>query len=134
MQVETFGGLRARVIGGADGRGGGDGPVVVLLHGYGAPGEDLVPLGRELGLGRDVRFVFPEAHLRLQGMGSWDARAWWPIDMERLQVAIATGNARDLTRERPEGLDVARERLLSLLDEVERRLGGPVTLGGFSQG
>jgi phospholipase/carboxylesterase len=137
MAGVTFGGLEARVVGGTDGRGGGDGPVVVLLHGFGAPGDDLVPFANALGLAKAVRFVFPCAPLRLEGMGSFDSRAWWMIDMERLQLAIMTGRARDLTTEVPEGLPAARERLFALLDEVEAKLGvtsDRITLGGFSQG
>lgn len=132
-----MGGLQARVTGGTDGRGGGDGPVVVLLHGFGAPGEDLVPLGQALGLPREVRFVFPAAPLSLDSVGLFGGRAWWMIDMERLQLAIMTGRARDLTKESPPELPAAREQVLALLDDVERRLGAPserVVLGGFSQG
>lgn len=135
--METLGGLRARITGGPDGRGGGDGPVVVFLHGFGAPGEDLVPLGPALGLPRAVRFVFPAAPLTLDGVGMYGGRAWWMIDMERLQHAIMTGRARDLTSEVPEGLAPAREQVLALLDDVELKLGAPsdrVVLGGFSQG
>lgn len=137
MRTETFGGLRTRIVGGTDGKGGGDGPVVVLLHGFGAPGEDLVPFGTALGLPRDVRFVFPAAPLSLDDQGMFGGRAWWHIDMERLQLAIMTGRARDLSKDVPEGLPVARERVLALLDEVEGKLGAPferIVLGGFSQG
>lgn len=137
MRTETLGGLTARITGGTDGRGGGDGPVVVLLHGFGAPGEDLVPLGPALGLPRDVRFVFPTAPLSLDAHGMFGGRAWWMIDMERLQVAIMTGRARDLTRDVPAGLAPARDQVLALLDDVERHLGvapEQVVLGGFSQG
>jgi hypothetical protein len=43
-------------------------PCVVLCHGFGAPGDDLVPLADELfrlrpALARKVRFAFPEAPL-----------------------------------------------------------------------
>lgn len=137
MRTETLGGLSARISGGTDGRGGGDGPVVVLLHGFGAPGEDLVPLGPALGLPRDVRFVFPAAPLSLDAHGMFGGRAWWMIDMERLQLAIMSGRARDLTRDLPPGLPAAREQVHSLLDDVERRLGAApeqTVLGGFSQG
>jgi phospholipase/carboxylesterase len=137
MRTETFGGLRTRVMGGTDGKGGGDGPVVVLLHGFGAPGEDLVPFGSALGLPRDVRFLFPAAPLSLDDQGMFGGRAWWHIDMERLQLAIMTGQLRDLSGEVPEGMPAARERVLALLDEVERTLGAAperTILGGFSQG
>ena len=44
MLTEMIGPLRAHLTGGSDGNGGGNGPVVVLLHGFGAPGTDLVAL------------------------------------------------------------------------------------------
>ena len=44
MRIAQFGGLTVRLTGGTDGKGGGNGPIVVLLHGFGAPGDDLVPL------------------------------------------------------------------------------------------
>ena len=34
MRTERLGGLQVRVTGGMDGRGGGEGPVVILLHGF----------------------------------------------------------------------------------------------------
>ncbi len=134
MKVEQLGGLKVRLTGGTDGRGGGDGPVVVLLHGWGAPGDDLVPLGQEIAAPRGTRFVFPEAPLSLQ-MGFGDSRAWWMLDLEQRQREIAAGHARDLSRKVPEGLAEARTKVIALLDELERRLGAkPIVLGGFSQG
>src|SRR4051812_9883368 len=88
MREVQLGTLKARISGGTDREGAGAGPVVVLLHGYGAPGTDLVSLGRELAVPSDVRFVFPEGPLDL-GFGG--ARAWWPIDMARLQERFDAG-------------------------------------------
>ncbi len=134
MKVEQFGGLKVRLTGGTDGRGGGDGPVVVLLHGWGAPGDDLVPLGQEIDAPRGTRFVFPEAPLSFQ-MGFGDSRGWWMLDIEKRQREIAAGRARDLSCEVPKGLAEARAKVIALLDELERRLGAKsVVLGGFSQG
>ena len=134
MKVEQLGGLKVRLTGGTDGRGGGDGPVVVLLHGWGAPGDDLVPLGQEIAAPRGTRFVFPEAPLSLQ-MGFGDLRGWWMLDLEQRQREIAAGRARDLSRKVPEGLAEARSKVIALLDELERRLGvKQMVLGGFSQG
>lgn len=134
MKVEQLGGLKARLTGGTDGRGGGEGPVVVLLHGWGASGDDLVPLARELDAPKGTRFVFPEGPLSLP-MGFWDARGWWMLDLERRQREIAAGRARDLSREVPKGLAEARAMIAALLEELDRRLGPhPLVLGGFSQG
>ncbi len=134
MKLDQLGGLKARLTGGTDGRGGGTGPVVILLHGWGAPGDDLVPLGSEIDAPTGTRFVFPEAPLSLQ-MGFGESRGWWMLDLEQRQREIAAGRARDLSRRIPEGLAEARARVMALLDESEHCLGAQqIVLGGFSQG
>ena len=61
MRVDKLGGLTVRLTGGVDGKGGGAGPLVVLLHGFGAPGDDLVALSEYLDAPAGTRFLFPEA-------------------------------------------------------------------------
>lgn len=136
MQTRQFGSLRARVVGGSDGKGGGEGPVVVLLHGFGAPGTDLVPLHQVFRVAEDVRWVFPEAPLDLSPMGFGPgARAWWMIDIAALERAQMTGEVRDRSQDIPEGLAPAREAMIELLDTVQRELSpSTLVLGGFSQG
>jgi phospholipase/carboxylesterase len=133
MKELTLGTLRARLCGGTDREGGGAGPVVILMHGYGAPGTDLVPLWRELSVPHEVRFVFPEAPHDL-GFGG---RAWWPIDMVRLQERFQKGAVEQLIAEVPEGIVEARTAVLAMLDAMQREIGlVPETtiIGGFSQG
>lgn len=138
MKRERWAGLSVCVTGGSDREGGGDGPVVVLLHGYGASGEDLVPLWRLLRVPRETRFVFPEAPLTLEAFGS-DARAWWQLDLEAMQRRVS-GQADDpdaRARTEPRGLAEARAAVVALLTEVRTRLNVAderVLLGGFSQG
>lgn len=136
MQSRQFGSLRARVVGGSDGKGGGEGPVVVLLHGFGAPGTDLVPLHQVFRVADDVRWVFPEAPLDLGALGFGPgARAWWMIDMAALERAQMTGEIRDRSQDIPEGLAPVRKAMVELLDAVERELQpSKLVLGGFSQG
>ena len=43
MRKTTLGELDVVLAGGPDRNGGGDGPMLVLMHGFGAPGNDLVP-------------------------------------------------------------------------------------------
>jgi phospholipase/carboxylesterase len=114
----------------------------VFCHGFGAPGDDLVPLGveflqREPALRDRVLFVFPEAPLSLAAQGLPGGRAWWLIDMFKLQRAVELGEFRDLRREKPTGLDSARELLNGTIDQLMMDLNLPLTrivLGGFSQG
>src|SRR5260221_11214931 len=132
MREAALGGWRTRICGGTDREGGGTGPVVILMHGFGAPGTDLVPLWRELSVPHDVRFVFPEAPLELDFGG----RAWWPIDMARLQERFEKGAER-LIAEVPAGIAEARCAVLALLEALERELSlvpETTVIGGFSQG
>lgn len=139
MRKLVLGGLQAHLTGGSDGQGGGTGPLVVLLHGFGAPGTDLVPLAAEVDAPQSVRWLFPMAPLVLDPGAPEVAapRAWWMIDMVELQVAAMTGEFAPLTERKPAGIDEARAKLVSLLDAAERELGvaqAQVVLGGFSQG
>jgi phospholipase/carboxylesterase len=136
MHEEQIGGLRARITGGTDGKGGGRGPLILLLHGFGAPGNDLVPLGDVLNVPAGTRFVFPEGPLSLS-FGPGDARAWWLIDMARIAQDRAAGRVRDLSQDIPKGLAPARETMLAFLKEIEQKFGADpkkTVLGGFSQG
>jgi phospholipase/carboxylesterase len=114
---------------------------VVLCHGFGAPGDDLVPLGaaffeRRPELAARARFVFPEAPLSLEQLGLPFGRAWWQIDLDRVAAARDPESIRRLSQETPEGLPRARRLLLGLLEELRRSTEGPTKflLGGFSQG
>jgi phospholipase/carboxylesterase len=134
MQVTTLGELDVRITGGDDGNGDGDGPVVVLLHGFGAPGDDLVPMWRALRGPAGTRYVFPAAPLSL-GPGYAGGRAWWWINLEERIRRQAAGDAD--TTEIPEGLTAARAKVTALLAAVNTELRPPpgrVVLGGFSQG
>ena len=115
---------------------------VVLCHGFGAPGTDLVPIADELfdlrpELTESVEFFFPAAPLSLDQFGMFGGRAWWHIDMEELIGAVEHGNLRILRERRPDGMTEARDLLLALIDQVRQQTGLPLSrfvLGGFSQG
>lgn len=137
MKRQRFADLDVWMAGGDDREGGGDGPAIVLCHGFGAPGDDLVPLWREIDAGRGVRWLFPEAPLALDlGFGA-SGRAWWPIDMLALDQAIRSGRREEIALSTPEGMAEARAALESCLGELERSRKverSRTILGGFSQG
>jgi phospholipase/carboxylesterase len=108
----------------------------MLLHGFGAPGDDLVPLADVIEAPLGTRWLFPEAPLSLN-MGFGDSRAWWIIDFARIQADREAGRIRDLSVEIPQGLTLARERFLVFLRELPRQLSidyKKTVIGGFSQG
>jgi phospholipase/carboxylesterase len=118
-------GLTTRVVGPDDAT-----TTCVLLHGFGAPGDDLVSLAGALG--GPVRFVFPAAPLALGGMYG-DARAWWLLDLARMEAELR----RDRRDELPEGLPEARAQVMQLIEQLQARYAvtpDQLVLGGFSQG
>jgi phospholipase/carboxylesterase len=124
-----WGGLQVKLVQAPDAPATG-GHVVVLLHGWGAAGDDLVPLAQVL-LRPGLRFVVPAAPLEHPSGGG--ARAWWHLDLERRRRAQPGDTA--LLAEVPEGLLAARAHVQRLLQDVRLRLTPDVvTLAGFSQG
>lgn len=112
---------------------------IVLLHGFGAPGDDLAGLAGAIQIPTNGELIFPEAPLslaELTGQRAYgDARAWWMIDMIRLQLAAATGTLRDLSQDVPPGLSEANEKVNAMLDELAKENPeAKLVLGGFSQG
>src|SRR5262245_263142 len=113
----TLGGLQCQVF--AESEPGKPRGAVILCHGFGAPGDDLVPLRAELLQLRpqlaQERFIFPEAPLSL-GPGS---RAWWLIDFETVQRLQRQDPQalREYRKREPEGMAQARAMLRKLVDE-----------------
>ena len=139
--VEEFSGLRCRIV---DGLEPGTVPtkLVVLSHGFGAPGDDLVGLAPHLiqsseRVAATCRFVFPAAPVDLTPMGMPGGRAWWPINMARLAEINQTGNYDELTKLLPDGMLEASEQLQNAVREMQTRYDlndSATVLGGFSQG
>jgi phospholipase/carboxylesterase len=116
--------------------------VVVLCHGFGASGTDLVGLVQPLlelepDLADQAAFIFPAAPLDLSGRGIPGGRAWWMIDLNRLIYGPPPDLLERFRRECPVGLPEARGALLKLIDEAGQHFGltpDRFVLGGFSQG
>jgi len=104
----------------------------ILLHGFGAPGDDLVPLAQAIDAPPGTRWVFPEAPLELPGLYG-DSRAWWMLDLARIERALA-GIVEDRTDEVPDGLDDARDSVAAVVREFHHGGSRRIVLGGFSQG
>ena len=100
------------------------GTTVVLLHGFGAAGDDLVSLARSLARPR-TRFVVPAGLLTLPNGG----RAWWQLDRRPSYDA-----AQELLVDQ-DSLLSARRAAQGLLATIrERYAPEALFLAGFSQG
>ncbi|MEO7093861.1 MAG: hypothetical protein ABI175_11465 [Polyangiales bacterium] len=136
IDERQIGPLTVRCTGGTDGKGGGDGPAFILNHGFGAPGDDLVSLAGAIDVGPlagKLRWFFPEAPIAIDFVGGQTGRAWWPIDMRRLQPGIPDKEKMRMMEETPIGLAPAREALEGCLAALELDPARTI-LGGFSQG
>jgi phospholipase/carboxylesterase len=105
------------------------GTAIVLLHGWGAPGDDLVALGEVLARPR-TRFFFPAGPLPEMGGG----RAWWHLDTNDRPAHAWSDQLPADHRPHPQ-VAAARAAVQSVLRTI-RRLHQPqrLVLGGFSQG
>jgi phospholipase/carboxylesterase len=108
-------------------------PTLVLLHGYGSSAENWEPFTKTIHWPQNGRFVFPQGpEVFARSDGGLDGRAWWPLD---LLSHIPPGQSLpDLSQTEPEGLKDAASRVEDLLDGLQRKPGGPIVFGGFSQG
>jgi phospholipase/carboxylesterase len=131
VRIETLGLLEARFVG--------DPALercVVLLHGFGAPGDDLVGLAGQISVNTPCQFVFPAAPIRLP-LGMYNARAWWMFDFPKLESQLRQGRLDDLVNEPSPGLDEASAKLRGFLAALASRYSlrpQDIVLGGFSQG
>ena len=104
------------------------GALVVLLHGWGARGDDLLSLAQALERPR-TRFVLPAAPLA-EGSGG---RAWWHLD-ERRPARASDGELPKGHVPSPE-LQTVRGAVQGLIAELQaRHAPETIALVGFSQG
>lgn len=116
--------------------------LIVLNHGYGASGDDLVDIGGMMlseseNLAARFRFVFPEAPIDLGPMGMPGGRAWWPINMAQLAEISETQDYSQLSSVSPPGMAEATLLLTEALQAMRtefRVTDEKIVIGGFSQG
>lgn len=107
---------------------------IVLLHGYGADCTDLAGLADFLGPADQFSWFFPNGPLEVDIGAHVSGRAWFPINMQRLQLAQMTGEfERYLASGIPEGFLEVSKKVEQFLSELKGRY-DKVILGGFSQG
>jgi phospholipase/carboxylesterase len=104
---------------------------VIFLHGYGASMHDLFPLW-ELWHVDKFNWYFPNG-IQSLNMGYYEGRAWFSIDMVKLEEAMRTGKHRDMKNSIPPELDESLTQLEHMITELSKKH-QTIILGGFSQG
>lgn len=104
------------------------GSAVVVLHGWGAEGTDLVPLAKALKR-PGVRFFVPAAPLPEVGGG----RAWWHLDGDR---PVHAYDDQPPAGHQPHAqVAASRELVLALVTRIRQQFQpGRLVVAGFSQG
>ena len=109
-------------------RGEGNGPVIVMLHGYGSRPEDFLGFATRTDLPEGTRFIFPYAPESTHPpYGPEGGFMWWRF----------TSDFSDPRAMSFPGLPLARARVIELLDALQDELhvtSDRIVLGGFSQG
>ncbi len=112
---------------------------VILCHGFGASSTDLVSIANEL-MDADPRlenaaYIFPGAPLELDPM--FESRAWWMIDIEKIQRLMEQGQTREMRKESPDRLPACRamiEQVIAFAKSEYSLAAKQIIVGGFSQG
>ncbi len=114
--------------------------VVILCHGFGAPGSDLVPVADEMihangAIAEGVQFVFPAAPIEMEFGG--DSRAWWPISMSQFEDLAQPEAARRIAEFIPDELESSHQSIVAIIGHFCQQHQLPknqIIIGGFSQG
>lgn len=103
-----------------------------MLHGYGANMRDLAPLATLSPELKKFNWIFPDGVLKVPIGPYMHGKAWFPIDMVKLNQAMMNGGFEEIFADHiPEGLEESSQSMAEMVQE----LGGEnFLLGGFSQG
>lgn len=108
-------------------------PWILVFHGYGADANDLFPLHDVLSIDRPLNWIFPQGPIEIPVGPGWTGRAWWNIDLERIQNDAMAGRDRDLSTESNPELPGTRKKVLSMIEALKVPW-DQIILAGFSQG
>ena len=108
-------------------------PSIIMLHGYGANGEDLLPFANTVDPDKNYNWIFPEAKKTIDFQFFGEGFTWFDFDIDTFIQNLEQG-----IWEVDEMVNEAELDTLSLeLDDLLHALGcsmDQVILGGFSQG
>ena len=106
---------------------------IFMLHGYGASMNDLYGLESVIETKEDYDWIFPNGPLKIpMGMGI-EGRAWFPIDMAELELAMRSGSFRSFEDKEPEEFLKVVPLVKTFIEKIS--LGyDDIIIGGFSQG
>lgn len=115
--------------------------VIILCHGFGAGGDDLVSIADEMvkadGGFKHFVFLFPEAPIDMSDEAGFDSRAWWMIDVDEIQRLGEASEFDELKSASPDGLPACNQMICEVIDFAKDQFEVPlskIVIGGFSQG
>lgn len=108
-----------------------DGPVIILLHGFGANGQDLLPLHQYVKAPTGANWYFPDAPIEMEMGPGFKGKAWFPLMSSAIEHVAKYGM--DFSNLHPPGIDAANSEILKMIQEIGAPI-NKITLGGFSQG
>ena len=107
-------------------------PTILMLHGYGANGKDLIGLSSEIKTNKKYNWIFPEGFISLED-SIISGKAWFNIDWLLLNTLLKTGKIEDYSILEPPGLEEAKGKILELIQILKLNY-NQLIIGGFSQG
>ncbi|MBP6740768.1 MAG: esterase [Leptospiraceae bacterium] len=107
------------------------GPVTVLMHGFGANAQDLLPLHQYIKAPSGTNWYFPDAPMEMDMGAGFQGRAWFPLMASAIDHVAKYGM--NFANLHPPGLDKANEEIMKMLEDLKTPM-EKITLGGFSQG
>ena len=106
---------------------------IVMLHGFGANFADLTGVAGIVDPEQTWDWYFPNAPLEISFSPEYVGRAWFPLNMQKLEQVLRSGDLRPFRNEIPAGFSEASMKLASLISDLGERY-DEIVVGGFSQG